>query len=459
MSLPVDDTLSLPVILAWLRANWGKMVLGGVVLAVLVLPVALLKSKTYEATATLLVFPPTFKDSGSDADSIAEMMPRTLPMEAYKALAMAPSVLDEVIRRVPLENTGVRALRNRLEVELVQRGSRSAQGITYTQALMLHATGNKPELAAQTAQTWAEVFKEQMDGVATKGVSETFALLDALHENTRGELEQADLALAEHRKAWNLELIQAQIDAKQKELTEFEGSLKQTEVKLAAGEVKLAALEAELAQEPQKLVYFRAPSDDAYWITALGNGGKGKVEPDDGLRTEEPNPTYVALRSQVIEARENLEGLKAEKGAILLKLEELNQEIRDLTALHADQTVEREKLTRESESLKSSYATVRAEYEKGLMADRTQASDIVIAGRAVAPDAPSSPGNVKVVLVAAVLGTLLTGGFLLLRDISEMVPVESVAGNGLGAILARTRLDAPAVDGAAEDEKETARPG
>src|SRR5690606_22042260 len=107
-----DDTLSLPVILAWLRANWGKMVLGGVVLAVLVLPVALLKSKTYEATATLLVFPPTFKDSGSDADSIAEMMPRTLPMEAYKALAMAPSVLDEVIRRVPLENTGVRALRN-----------------------------------------------------------------------------------------------------------------------------------------------------------------------------------------------------------------------------------------------------------------------------------------------------------------------------------------------------------
>lgn len=444
MSLPTDDMLSLPVIFAWLRVNWGRMVLGGVVLALLAFPVALFKPKSYQSTATLLVFPPTFKDAARPATSrdvkpeeksIAEMMPRTLPVEAYRAIATSPPLLDEVIRAVPLKDTGVKGLANRLEVELVQMGSRSAStGIMYTQTILFHAKASDPEMAAKIAQTWAEVFKREVDEVAAQGVGETFVLLDDLHKTAKSELEQAEVALAEHQKAWNLELIKAQIEAKRKQITEFEDDLKRTEIELASGEMKVKALEAELAVEPEKRVFFRAPSDDAYWIADLDKDGKARTAPELGLRTEESNPNYVATRNAAVQAKEEVEGLKAKRDAILLKLSELRKELETLGVTFADQTVERDKLTREQESLKANYAVVRAEYEKGRIARQTQASDIVIAGKAVVPDEPSSTSSPVIVLAAAVVGIILTGGLLIMKEISELAPAGGQG--GLAAMLA-----------------------
>jgi capsular polysaccharide biosynthesis protein len=407
------------------------MVLGGVAFAILALPVVLLKAKTYDASVTLLISPPTFKDRPKPAnprdpaalqETISDMMPRALPVETYKIIALSPPVLDEVIRRVPLEEMGVKALEMNLEVELVQMGSRSAStGIMYSQAILFRAKAHEPETAAKISQTWAEVFKEQVDETAATGIGETFALLDTLHNSTKTAYEQSDLALAEHQKQWNLDLIKAQIDSKQKEYTAFEGTLKQTEVNLIAGEKKLAALEAELANEPEKLVLFRAPSDDAYWIAGLDSQSKSKEAPDKGLRTEEMNPNHIKIRASVVEAKESIEGLRATKDTILVKLDELKKEMDALTVTLADQTVERNKLMRESESLKETYSLVRAEYEKGRMADQTRASDIVIAGNAVVPDVPSSPSNPKLVIAATMLGMLLTGAFLVAKEISDTV--------------------------------------
>ena len=442
MSLPITETLWLPIVLARIRLNWLKIVLGGVVFALLAIPIALLRPKTYDSAATLLVFPPTFKDRSPS--SISEMMPAALPVEAYKAVALSPPLLAEVIQRVPLEKTGIRALQNQLGVELVQMGSRTTQGgIIYAQALMFHAKADSPELAARTAQTWAEVFKEQVDSVATKGVGDTFGLLDALHSNAKTDLEQADLALAEHQKSWNLDLVKAQLEAKQKGYTEFEGTLKQTDVALASDEMKLKALEDEFAKEPEKKTYFRAPSDDAYWIAGLQNDGKPKIEPEKGLRTEEPNPNYVQIRILVVTAKEDIDGLKAKKETILLKLDELKNEIKALTDTFVDKTVERYKLTRESDSLKASYVMVRAEYEKGRMADRTRASDIVIAGKAVAPDEPSGTSNAMIVIAAAFIGMLVTGGFMALKEISEMGPFTGAGTGGSGALMVRAPDPAP----------------
>jgi len=112
-----------------------------------------------------------------------------------------------------------------------------------------------------------------------------------------------------------------------------------------------------------------------------------------------------------------------------------------LTTL-ADRTVEREKLSRESESLKESYKTVRAEYEKGRMADQTRASDIVITGRAVAPKTESGLTSPKLILLGAFLGMLFTGGLLALKDMSDAVAVPERDGSNTfidgKQILART---------------------
>lgn len=427
MSMAFDDTLSLPIILAWLRFNARKFMLGGMVCALLAAPLAFFKPKSFESSTTLLVSPPAFKEVGKpatakDAKDISEMMPQAMPVEAYKAIALSPPLLYEVIQRVPLEDTAVKDLLGRLEVELVQMGSRTSQGVTYTQTFIFRARATTPNLAAGIAQTWAEVFKKQVDELAAKGVAETFALLNTLHKNTEAQLEQADLALAEHKKAWNLDLVKAQLESRQKQLTLFEDDLKQTEVDLASGEMKLKALEEELAKEPQKDVFFRAPSDDAYWMISTQDGGKGKVQPDQGLRTEEANPNYASTRAAVVEGKEGVEGLKAKKGALILKLDEIANETKELMVTMAEETVVREKLMREADSLKESYLMVRAEYEKGRMADQTQSSDIVIAGNAVIPKKESGLTSPKLIIVGALVGMFLTGGLLALKEISETAP-------------------------------------
>jgi len=430
MSIPFDDMLSLPVILAWLRKNAKKIIAGGIVFALLAVPVLLFKSKTYESVATLLVSPPAFKElakppTARDDDEptgIAKMMPRTMPVEAYKALATSPPLLYEVIQKVPLEDIGVKGLQERLEVELVQMGSRTSQGVNYTQALIFRATANDPQLAADIAQTWAEVFKEQIDELAAKGVGETFVLLDKLHERMENQLEEADLALAEHKKKWNLDLLKAQLESKQTQLTEFEKDLKQAEVDLSSTEMQLAALQEELAKEEKKDVFFRAPSDDAYWIVKAQTDGEKKLEPDQGLRTEVSNPSYVNTRMNVIAAREKVEGLKAKKTALAAKMDELDGEIDQLSGLITEKSVEREQLTREADSLTSSYKLVRAEYEKGRIADETRGSDIVIAGKAVAPRSESGLPSPVLILLAGVAGMILVGGFLGLKALADLAP-------------------------------------
>jgi capsular polysaccharide biosynthesis protein len=440
----------LPIIVAWLRLNWGKIVLGGAVFAIIALFIGLAQPKIYDAEITLLVSPPEFKESNSTSNaisqpgqlsSIAEMMPQALPMEAYKAIALSAPLLDEVIQRLSLEDTGLRGFRKQLEVELVQMGG-PARGTVYTLLLIFHAKADSPELAAKTAQTWADMFKEHVDGLASKGIGETFSLLADLHRNNEGELDQAALALAEHRKVWNLELSEAQLDAKQAQYTSFEGTLKQTEVEFATEEMKLRALETELAKEDKKDVYFRAPSDDAYWIAGLQNGGEPKIEPEKGLRTEELNPIYEVIRTSVVNAESEVEGLKATKGVLVQKLGEIKKEIDALTTTLSDETVERDKLTREWESLSISYIAVRAKYELGRMADQTRASDIQVAGKAVASDEPVTWSITRLLLVGAVLGMFVTAGCLMLKAISE--PVLSLGAGGMSAIMTRALGRAPA---------------
>ncbi len=442
LSQQFDNSLSLPIILAWFRVNLTKIILGGIVCALLAVPIVMLKSKTYESSATLLVSPPTFKDrdgssrsTGQPEGSIAELMPRTLPMEAYKTIALTAPLLREVKDRVEVES-GVKSIKRALEVELVKMGGRGAGAAAYTQAIVFHAQAPTPELAAQIAQTWAEVFKERVDEVAAAGVNETYALLETLYENTKTELEETERALAEHRKTWNLELIEARLKAKQAQFTELESSLKQTEIEFASTTAQLAALEEEFAKEPQKYVYWRSPSNDAFWITQGKDGGDPTIEvPSQGLLDESPNANYTQIRDLVVRAKEKLEGLKATKESTLLKLDELEAEMEALSAEFYDKTVERDMLTRELNRLVESNKVVSGEYEMGRMANQTQASDIVIAGDAVPTDQPIGWGGAKIVLVAAFAGMILTSGLMLLKKLSEMVPLLGIEAEELGAFM------------------------
>ena len=80
---------------------------------------------------------------------------------------------------------------------------------------------------------------------------------------------------------------------------------------------------------------------------------------------------------------------------------------------------------------------VRADYEKGSMAENAQASDILIAGNASAPDRPTSANRTKIMLVATLLGMFLTSGLLVIKEISEIAAPLLVGKSGLGILIVK----------------------
>ena len=419
-----DDVLSFPAVLAWLRARWPKIALGGLACLLIALPFAYFRARTYEASTTLLVFPPTFKAGAdaspardADARNIADLMPRTLPMELYRSLALSPPVLAEVAEKAQLE-AGAQALRMRLDVELLERSSRTPRDAQYAQALTFHARARDPQRAARIVNVWAQVFKDHMDALSAREVGETFALLESLHGRVKEELEEADRLLAEHQKAWRLELIKQQLEERQKQYTRLEGQLRDSEVSLATNRQRLAALGGELEGEPEMTVFFRAPSDDAYWL--LQSEADVAPAPELGLRTERSNPNYVELRQAVTQLRADIAGLEARRAAVGQSIEEMATELSALSATYHDQNMVRTILARDVASLRASYDMVRTEYEKGRIADRTQASDIAITGDAVAPERPIGAGTLRPLLAALAAGMLATAGLFAAKDLSEM---------------------------------------
>ncbi len=52
-----------------------------------------------------------------------------------------------------------------------------ARGTVYFQILLFHARSESPQLAAQSAETWADLFKKRVDELALRGIEDTYKLV------------------------------------------------------------------------------------------------------------------------------------------------------------------------------------------------------------------------------------------------------------------------------------------
>jgi hypothetical protein len=402
---------------------------GSIVCAVAALNGALLFPGQYVSTATIIVTSPAFKEAPVPGtpqqpapQGIGDLLPPPLPVEAYKAVALSPALMGTLIASLELEDVDVSDLRKRMDVELVQLGSRSVQtGVAYAPALLFHARASREAEADALAHAWTEAFQKQVDEVARRNLGAAFESLEALNTRFQEDVRRSDDVIEAHRKAWNIELMKAEIVSEQTLLTELKAQRIRLDIKLAAAEMRQKALEEELSREPQKHVYFRAPSDDVYWLAGL----EGPA-PEAGLRTEEPNQNYTATRSSLINTREDAAGLRSERETAQVKIGELDAKLKELVALWAEQSAERERLEREQESLRVNCGLVRSEYEKGRMAQQTLASNIVLCGTATAPTGPSPAGTT---LVATVIGALFTAGVIAFKPLGTVGEPEPKNGS------------------------------
>jgi uncharacterized protein involved in exopolysaccharide biosynthesis len=408
--------------------NWHKVVAGTLVCAIAGAIFTFLAPRMYQSTATLLVYPPLFKEVEEQSTrrtpeqmqlELDEMMPGTFPVETYKTIAKSKGLIQEVIKAVTdsrvvgLEGALLEDVSENLEVELVQLGRRTTQrGITYSQTILFHARADTPELAAQLAQTWAELFKKRVDKLASTGIDETFTSISSMWTQTVEDLSKAENALVEFKKRWNLDLMKLEKSSKETLLALMEDQLDQTEVDVASASAELAALQEELKDKDMAKIdtLWQAPPAEVYWELKKSASSTSEtiISPEDGLRTEVHNPNYTVTRDQEVVAQRKLQGLEGRRDRLISKVGELRTDIGALQTSIAEQDTAQKRLERDVLTFENTYTLVASKLEKGKIAKTTsKTSDIQIAGDAVKPDRPAGGGRAYKVGAAALVGALL----------------------------------------------------
>ena len=281
----------------------GTAVAAGLATALVVLAST---PRIWESTATLVVSPPAFA---------SELSPKALPLQTYQKLLESSSMIAETQAR--LVESGVlrdeQRLRRGQELEARIFVSRKSEETTLAPMVLAIARGATPRQAAEIANTWADVFLNNLREIAASTTSPTVELvdrqyneaaaamtaiearrLDAATSLNRGYDEIADrwdreaargradaaAAVAGHRaetarvleeyeSTHGLKTRRAQVEALRQSAAELQGDQARVSARRSQVQLELEAARAALATAPMLVEVRKAITDDALWQAAL----------------------------------------------------------------------------------------------------------------------------------------------------------------------------------------------
>ena len=449
--MQIDRPNAPPNYLLLLIQEWKIVCLGALVCGAVGLAFHLVTPRTYESSAMVLVSPPLFKNDGLRsatpqvtrtpeemslaAAHLAELMPRTLPVETYRTIAVSKSIRKAVLAKVPIENTEIEDIEKKSQVILTSLGSRTPSfGTQYSRTLVFRVRWSSPEIATNLAQVWAELFKERADQLNQSGLKDTVALVDTMWKNTKQELETAENALREFQIKWDLDLLKVLRDSKELNLAELEATLVQVEIYIASQKAMLENVRTELAKEDKKDQLFRSPSSDVVHLNQLGLVGPDAKDLDSktGLLTEEINYNYTFIRENEITISTLLSGLEQQRVSTIERLDMLRADIELLDDQIVVNETEEIRLLRDVETMTRTFSLAAASYEKSKIAQANTSSDIQIISNAVIPGRPVSTPAISKVFMAALAGALVSMAYIVLKTLLAETPLESLSRESKG---------------------------
>ena len=199
--------------------------------------------------------------------------------------------------------------------------------------------------------------------VINKRLQEAQAALKAETERARQAYQQAAQALEAFKKRERLAQWQGELDRLSARLADVSTRLAAIKTEKASKEATLREVEAVLFQESRFLEVVKEVVADPVVAAAVARGDLSALA---GLRlkSQEVNPAYQPLLSQVVALRGQVASLDAELAAVLEEEKVLSQRIATLKQQVAAQEREKEAITLEYATKKAAYETFRARYDQ-----------------------------------------------------------------------------------------------
>lgn len=463
----VDATLAAAV--SFIRRN-ALLVFGCAGIAAVATAVALsfFIQPSYEAAATLVVAPPTFK---------SELKPPALSVQGYQRILESDAVIAETLHRLVTDGVLGAGEDLRLGRDLKTRifVSRRAEETALAPVIEAVGYGQTADRAAAIANTWSAVFLERTRSLLMDNVTPTLKLIEDqyhsereklkdLNRDRRGVATQYQERLDALATRWDGKLVEAR--KKTEDLVaSFQTDTRQalqarvdqgrptegvTDPELAKEMdrtiLKILSLRILLAQAPRFLVLEKAVSDDVLWQAIAFSRTQGfDLSPilTQRLVTQEVNPIYDDLLLRLNDAEQELENqapphqekiealsdelakLQIERQAGLAKLiagRDLEvktlerQRRRELEALQQERNSALAALDQDIGNQEDLYSKLASSFNEVTLARASNgAQDVRLATPAVAPSAPDRRLLLKT-LIAASMGALVGLFFALVRD-------------------------------------------
>lgn len=279
----------------------------------------------------------------------------------------------------------------------------------------------KQELESLEEQVEAYMSSESaaaLDEEASFTVSQ-IAALEVMLDETRVQLgmEEASLrTIMEELEEIEPRLVQRMASGAERSLEMAQAQIAEMELRLEQyylrnpGQREQPTADAELDDLNDQIDKLRALAErlsERYVKEVLAIGG---VDP----RTEEgTNLSYVAQRQQqMAEARIQINGLRAKMDVLQDRLEEYRQKMRDIP----EQAIQLAQLQRASQSTERLYVHLVERLQETRIAEESEIGYAEVIRAASVPSFPVRPNERRTVVVAILVGLVLGGGLVLLRE-------------------------------------------
>lgn len=372
--------------------KWSRMILAGTILCVIT--AALLSyfvlPPVYEAQSLLMVTkaterlgnPQTQQNGLEGVVSSVSTLP-VWTMNTYIGQITSPALKERVIKRMQKENgssTGI-------------YGNIDASAVKDTNLIQVKVTSGDPYVATKMTNILTEEYVQYMTEHNQDQMSRSVSFLESQKEKTDKELQEAIKALQEYeKKPRGVAVLELEFNSKSQDLLSFNSRLKSSQVEIQRLNSGVAELEAGLAVTPYTISVQK-------WDQISGTM----------VLSEESNPVYVAMASQLSEKRAELAEKLGEVEGLSRLVDSMNSDLNALQAELTEKRVEQEKLQREVERLRQTSETLAQKATETQIAKSIDLGDTIVSvvSAAAVPKNPVKPNKKLNMAIALVLGLMV----------------------------------------------------
>lgn len=336
-----------------------------------------------------------------------------MTIETYKQQIKSSVVLEETIKELGLEEKGISriGLGNMITLETIKD----------TNLITVKVKNADKALATQITNTLSKRF---IDFISDKIKEQAGKSSNFIDQQLEIEKKKLDEALLEHKNFLALPRgtneLSEEITSKLTLLTNFKTELTQENVNEQQIRAKLKQAEEELKKTSDKVVLTKALSDDPYMAQVVNENTDGESKDlfDVTIKVEEKNYNYYSLKSTVSNLKIELAESTAIQQNLKTQIENVQKELESLQVELAEKQHEQKLILRKLNLAQSTYDAFTKKFEESRIAQSSTIGDssIIIVSPAVEPINPVAPNKKLNVVIAGLLGIMISVFIAFLRE-------------------------------------------